>query len=97
MERLCSIAQHIVKIQEWLNFLLEHGAEIEALDKLEATPLIVAAKHGLLSMTKFLVEHDAAVETRDVFGRTALSYAASDVPTHGGRHLILGCTHPRRG
>jgi ankyrin repeat protein len=78
-------------------FLLEHGAEIEAVDKLEATPLIVAAKHGLLSMTKFLVEHDAAVETRDVFGRTALSYAASDVPTHGGRHLILGIVLIRQG
>lgn len=71
-------------------FLLEHGAEIEAVDKLEAIPLIVAAKQGLLSMTKFFVEHDAALETRDVFGRIALSYAASDVPTHGGRHLTLG-------
>ena len=56
-------------------FLLGHGANIEIVDNLEATPLITAAKHGDLRVAKFLIEHNAIIEAHDIFNRTALSYA----------------------
>lgn len=59
------------------NFLLGHGANIEIVDNLEATPLITAAKHGDLQMAKFLIEHNANIEAHDIFGRTPLSYAVN--------------------
>lgn len=74
---LNQVAQCHHKGVQMANFLLGHGANIEIVDNLEATPLITAAKHGDFEMAKFLIEHNAIIEARDIFGRTPLSYAVN--------------------
>ena len=57
--------------------LLEHKADVNVTDPTaaDATPLIIAARHGNVPLVKVLLRHNADVARRDRLGKTALRYA----------------------
>jgi ankyrin repeat protein len=60
---------------ETMTLLLEHGADIEARDRLEATPLHRAAKMGRTSVIQFLLERGANPKAKDLWSKTPLERA----------------------
>ncbi len=61
---------------EIVEFLLNHGADIELENILGKRPLWLAAKFGRYETIKTLLEHGAAVNLKDKHGRTPLHDAA---------------------
>jgi len=55
--------------------LVEHGAELDAKDESEITPLMNAAWFGYLQAIRYLLDKGASAETTDGKGRTAESLA----------------------
>jgi len=51
------------------------GADVNAVDKQEMTPLHCAVGKAQLKMTKFLINHGAAIEQADIKGKTILHFA----------------------
>lgn len=60
---------------ELVEFLVEHGANINAKDINGVTPLHIAAKNGHFSIVKFLVKHGALIDVVDIYGKTPIDYA----------------------
>jgi ankyrin repeat protein len=58
--------------------LLDHGAEIEAVNDDLRTPLMVACEYGRPNMTRLLVSRGAQVNKIDKYGRTAMILAILD-------------------
>ena len=56
--------------------LIERGADREARDRLDMTPLHVASQHGQDASVELLLAAGAAVHARDAAGWTALHFAA---------------------
>ena len=52
--------------------LLEHGAEVNALDDDCATPLHFASSHGMLEIAQLLLHHGAKAKTENIQGQTLL-------------------------
>ncbi len=61
---------------EFVVKLVKAGADVDARDHLEATPLMLAAYRGETEMAKALIANGAHVNARDIFGQTALMRAA---------------------
>jgi ankyrin repeat protein len=60
-----------------LDALLSQGMPVDTTSNASgATPLMVAARFGVLDMVRFLCDRGAAVTAADKHGRTALQYAA---------------------
>jgi ankyrin repeat protein len=59
-----------------VNLLLENGADIEARDEQDRTPLIRAATYGQGRIVELLLDKGANIEARDPNGATALINAA---------------------
>ena len=55
-----------------VEFLIQHGADINVADKQGWTPLHFAARDHKLDLVKILVDNGAAVDPVDVFGNTPL-------------------------
>ena len=66
-----------------IRFLLEHGADVDALDDDHATPLHVASYYGCAKGARLLLEHGANVHLEDKKGRTPFQAAEE-----GGRRNI---------
>ena len=64
--------------QDLARMLLATGASLEARDRLDATPLVHAARAGQLAMTTFLLARGAEIDARDISGATALYHAADN-------------------
>ena len=60
---------------EAARFLIEKGANVNAIADDGTTPLILAAKNDSVFMAKFLLEKGADVNWRDLKKKSALSYA----------------------
>ena len=60
-----------------VQFLLEHGACVDALNGKVATPLHLAAGEGKHEIAQLLLNYGAPLDLRDFAGRTALMYAVS--------------------
>ena len=58
-----------------IGFLLEHGAEVDALDSDNLTPLHVAAHHGSVKAAQLLLEHGASLHLQNNEGRTPVQVA----------------------
>jgi uncharacterized protein len=56
--------------------LLDHGASVDARDRLGARPLSHAARPGHLEMVDLLLQRGAPIDARDLAGSTALYVAA---------------------
>ena len=66
------------KDDEWLRvtrYLVEKGAEIDAVEAFHATPLIQAALFGCTETAKYLVSAGASLDIEDDQGRTAAKMA----------------------
>jgi len=61
-----------------VKYLVEHGANVNAIDWCNATPLQLAASNSNIHIVKYLVESGANVNYSDEFGYTPLLYAAYD-------------------
>lgn len=57
---------------EIVKLLVEHGADIDARDEEEATPLMRAAAFGQTGVVRALLDHGANAEAKDKSGNTAL-------------------------
>src|ERR1700716_799727 len=68
--------------------LLEHGASVDARDRLGARPLSHAARFGHLGMVDLLLAHGAPVDARNLAGATALYFAAEGGHTPVAQRLI---------
>ncbi|CAM9435783.1 unnamed protein product [Ectocarpus sp. 6 AP-2014] len=55
--------------------LISHGADLEARNAVEGTPLISAASAGNVDVLRILLDHGVALERRDANGDTALHHA----------------------
>lgn len=69
-------------------FLVEQGAEVNAMDSNRRTALMHATRAGDLETVRMLVDGGAAVKRRDRFHKTAILYAAEG--GHRGILLYLG-------
>jgi ankyrin repeat protein len=69
-----------------LQFLLEHGSDVNLRQDDITTPLHLAASHGKLGVARVLLEHRADVDARDNRGKTPLhllfedDYRGNDAP-----------------
>ena len=59
-----------------MDLLIKKGANIEAKDKYEKTPLHLAAKRGHKHIVALLISKGAQIEAKDERGRTPLYLAA---------------------
>jgi ankyrin repeat protein len=67
-----------------LEFLLEHGVDVNAADAFGATALHTAAKRGFVHVVRFLAGHGADLNATDLGGRTPLDYALGRSPAFFG-------------
>jgi ankyrin repeat protein len=58
-----------------VKFLINQGANVDAFDKRNETPLIIAASNNHVLVVRELLRHNAFVETRNMYGNTAMSLA----------------------
>ena len=68
--------------------LLDHGASVEARDRLGARPLSHAARFGHLAMVDLLLARGAPLDARNLAGATALFLAADGNHTQVAQRLI---------
>lgn len=61
------------------DYLLRHGAWVNASDRDNVTPLMLAAKLNHISIAEVLLERGANVAAQDVARRTALTYARGEL------------------
>lgn len=61
-----------------LALLLDHGADVNARDKYNSTPLHDATYNENPDVLDLLIDHSADVNARDVNGNTPLYYADGD-------------------
>ena len=58
-----------------IRFLLEHGADVDALDNDHATPLHLASYDGCAKGARLLLEHGANMHLENIIGETPLKVA----------------------
>lgn len=58
-----------------LNLLISYGADIDAIDKNQQTPLIISSSNNQLDVVRELLANGATIECRDFRGDTAMSSA----------------------
>src|ERR1700675_1753206 len=68
--------------------LLDHGASVDARDRLGARPLSHAARFGHLAMVDLLLARGALLDARNLAGATALFLAAAGNHTQVAQRLI---------
>src|SRR5258708_12843929 len=68
--------------------LLDHGASVEARDRLGARPLSHAARFGHLAMVDLLLARGAPLNARNLAGATALFFAVEGNHTSVAHRLI---------
>lgn len=61
--------------------LIEHGADVDAVDESGRTPLMMAINHREGAIMERLIAHKASLDVKDASGQTALMVAASII-TH---------------
>ena len=81
-------ALHIARDAKTANFLIQHGADIEAKAANGQTPLMWAAKRGNVELAHVLIEKGASLEAKDENESTALYLAETYGRTNAARLLI---------
>jgi ankyrin repeat protein len=75
---------HFASNADVAGVLIEHGAEIEALDWSDRTPLHWAAQFGRVDVAELLIQEGAGVDRHETNGATPLHWAARE-----GHHEIV--------
>ncbi|KAH9015126.1 ankyrin repeat-containing domain protein [Lactarius deliciosus] len=75
--RPASLLIDAYRLREALNvtvarLLLEHGVDVNSIDKDHATPLHLASSYGMLEMARLLLDHGANANAENVSGQTPL-------------------------
>jgi ankyrin repeat protein len=80
-ERGCYCVNHaaILPSAALLEFLLDHGGNVNGQDCFGATPLMAAVTHGREANVKLLIERGASVDVKDNDGGTAFDRARTHV------------------
>lgn len=86
-------ARHCNSI-EILNFLLENGADVEDLDVINQTPLIIASQNGCADLVKVLLKAGANVHHTGDYNMSALIAAAQEGYTEIARMLLDAGANP---
>ena len=60
---------------EIVKILIEHGADVNALDHCDASPIFIAACHGHWEIFKILVENGAELDNLDYLNQSLIMYA----------------------
>lgn len=79
---------------ETLHFLLEQGAGVDAKDKQQCTPLLVAAQYGEIMCAHLLLRHGADAQAVDENGDTAMHWVAYKGHYEFVRLLAAGTATP---
>lgn len=79
---------HIARDAKTAEFLIQHGADVEAKAAINQTPLMWAAKRGNFEVAKCLIEKGAKLEAKDENGSTAL-YLAETYGRTNVVHLLI--------
>ena len=74
-----------LKLVSMIPILLDHGADLEARDQDQNTPLLCAARYANEETANLLVDKGADIEARDAEGHTPLLCA---VHNHAGREIV---------
>ena len=69
-------------------FLLEHGADVDALDDDHSTPLHLAAQYSGVKAARPLLKHGANIHARNKNGRTPLHESLANFHNKGYRHSL---------
>jgi ankyrin repeat protein len=77
-------------------FMLDHGAHIDARDGTGNTALHAAAERGSIAMMRLLIAHKATVDTADRQGVTPLMVAAGHTQPQAVRLLIESGADPHK-
>jgi ankyrin repeat protein len=64
-------------LQYAVELLVQHGADVNAKDNRNRTPLIWASQSGHVQVVVEFLVHGADIETKDNMGSTALHFACS--------------------
>ncbi|XP_067037370.1 transient receptor potential cation channel subfamily A member 1-like isoform X2 [Acropora muricata] len=73
----CSMFNHVGVVQ----FLVDHGVDLNPRDRERCTPLLLAAAHGCSAVVSLLLENGADVTCEDEKRRTALHWAVGQDKT----------------
>lgn len=77
--------------------LLQNGANVNAQNWNNVTPLHLACKYGRFDMVELLLQNGAAIDAQDVEGKTPLHYAAKNDYGDISMYLVTcGCDHTIR-
>ena len=79
---------------ETVHFLLEQGACVDARDKQQCTPLLVAAQYGEIMIAHLLLRHGADAQAADENGDTAMHWVAYKGHHEFVRLLAAGTATP---
>ncbi|XP_059169135.1 ankyrin repeat, SAM and basic leucine zipper domain-containing protein 1-like [Physella acuta] len=71
-----SYSENLDDVTECVKILLATGADINAKDRLHATPLMLASREGHHAVVKELIKSGADINKQDTRGWTALTWAA---------------------
>lgn len=77
-----------------LEFLLENGANVEDLDVINQTPLIIASQNGCTDLVKLLLKAGANVHHTGHYNMSALIAAAQEGYTEIARMLLEAGANP---
>ena len=76
-------------------FLIDNGADVDALDEQSSTPLLYAARYRRLDVLRRLLEKGANVNVINNYGKSALSFAALKGSEDYVRALLEAGADPR--
>jgi ankyrin repeat protein len=83
VQRARSVEERGIAV-ETAQFLLDHGADVNAVGEFGWTPLHAAAYQGLTDVIELLVSKGAKTETKDKLGQTPLSISLSVLTKEAG-------------
>ena len=87
VQRARSVEERALAV-ETARYLVEHGADVNAVGEFGWTPLHAASYQGLTDVIEFLVSKGAKLDTKDELGQTPLSISLSILTKEAGARRL---------